>query len=1223
MALVVVGLNCGCPGFATSVLTYHNDNARTGANTHETILTLENVNTNDFGLLMKYEADGYVYAQPLYFAGLTIPGEGTHNAVFVATENNSVYAFDADSIAGADGRRLWHANLGDGIDIVTNHEFGGRYHNNVFQDMLPRVGITGTPVIDPVTGTLYVDAFTREVTQTATNYHHILHALNITNGTEQAYGPVEVNASAHGTGVGSSNGLIKFEARQHLQRPAMTLAGGVLYVAFGSAADTDPYHGWVIGYDASNLRLLTNEVFNTTPNATTAQFGSHAGEGALWMGGNGLCVDANTNLYFEVANGTFTADPAFGNGLDFGDSFLKLSTAGQQLKAADFFTPFDQAKMQADDADFGSGGALLLPDEVGSAAHPHLIVGGDKASNIYLVDRDNMGHYNSTNNQQIVEEFNAGVGRIFSTPAYFNKQLYYQGIGGVLKAYGIDKAWITPKPNSETKTSFSGFGTTPSISANGTENGIVWTIQSDGAVSHTPAILHAYNATNLAIELYNSSQLPQRDNPGNAVKMTVPTIADGKVFVGAQHALAIFGNGIFLPAPTISPSGGEFINSVAITLSEQTSGATIYFSLDGTLPTMSSLRYTGPFLVTNTVNLRVIAIKSGAVNSGVTAATFVNTAAAGGGSGLLGQFWTDANPADFNQMVLTRPALITQTNALLNSKDRSLFAGQLSNFVARWSGSLQPQYDDTYELTVITAGGVRLRVNETLLINDWIAHALPTTNRCTIKLTAQQLYNLQLESFQATVGSVELLWNTTSAKPELIPLTQLYPFTNPPPTISLVTPANDATYTANASVTIGAEARTLHNEISRVDFFANGKSLGSLRNSIYAPVYAITATGLIEGSYSLTVVVTDGSGLTTTSGPVNIYVNAASGQSYGLTMREKIPAFLNFPATFSEAIPRLLSATGLFSDLATRAPVAGLIPYRLNAPMWNDGAVASCYLAVPSDGSIITPDQQIRLRPTNSWKFPNGTVFVKNLDLTVDKTNPKVARRRLETQILVRDMNGAVYGASYKWRADNREADLLTTGLSEDLLITNATGIRTQTWYYASPSDCLTCHTPLAGYVLGVNTRQLNGSFTYPLTAKTDNQIRTLNRLGLFSPAINETQITNFAKLVALTNESASLAERVRSYFDVNCAQCHRPGGVGNFDARFDTPSAEQKIVDAPAAITLGLTNACIVAAGSPARSVLYQRLVSQIATVKMPPLGRNLVDTQAVNTIGAWINQH
>lgn len=1221
VALTAIAFLVYHQALATPVLTYHNNNARTGANTNETLLTLANVNTNSFGLLMKYDVDGYVYAQPLYVPGLAIAGHGTHNTVFVATANNSVYAFDADSHAGPDGGLLWHASLGDGIDVVTNHEFGGRYHNNVFQDMFPRVGITGTPVIDLANGTLLVDAFTREVTGSSTNFHHTIHALNITNGTEQPFGPVEVTASVPGTGIGSSHGLLEFDARQHQQRPALTLAGGVLYVAFGSAADTDVYHGWIIGFNASNLQLLPNQIFNTTPNATRARFGPHAGEGALWMSGDGLCVDENTNLFFEVANGSFTAAPSLGNGVDYGDSFMRLSTAGNRLAVVDYFTPFDQAEMQAEDADFGSGGAVLLPDEVGSTEHPHLIVGGDKASDIFLVDRDNMGHYNPSDNHQVVQEVFADTGRIFSTPAYFNFQLFYQGVGGVMKAYAISNGYINPNPASETETSFSGFGTTPSISANGTGNAIVWTIQSDGAVTHDPAILHAYNATNLAIELYNSNQLPGRDNPGNAVKMTVPTVVDGKVFVGAQYALSIFGIGDFLPLPSITPAGGNYVNSTAITLGDAEPGATIYYTLDGSTPTSQSQLYHGPFAVTRTANLRAIAIKPGSVNSRVAAADFVNTAAVGVGSGLRGQYWGNAN----SDAAFGTPATMSRTDAVINFDFGARPPGPLigpANFAARWSGSLQPRYSDSYELTVIAAGAVRLLVNGRLVINDWITRSATATNHAYLTLEEQQLYNLHLDYLPGnSSGILQLLWHRPGAEPATIPQTQLYPFTNPPPAIVTVNPANNSLFVGSASVTFGIDARTRHNQIEKVDFYANDKWFGTLNSSIYAPVYAVTATGLSVGPYALSAVATDASGLCSTSAPVHISVTAGSALSYGLTKREKIAAFLKLPFTYHGMMPPLLSETGGFSDTASRTPASGLIPYQLNAPMWSDGAVNSYYLAVPYDGGALTPDQQMRLHPTGAWKFPDGTVFIKNLDLVVDETNPNVPRRRLETQILVRDINGAVYGVSYKWRANNQDADLLTAGLSEDILITNATGIRTQTWYYASPADCLTCHTPAAGYVLGVNTRQLNGRSTYPATGVTDNQIRTLNRLGLFSPAINETRIASFSKLAALTNANAPLEDRVRSYLDANCAECHRPGGVGNYDARYDTPSDEQRIVNAPAAVTLGIADARIVMSGDTTHSVLYQRITSLVPTMKMPPVSHNLVDTRAAHVIRDWIN--
>jgi len=1201
------------PGWGAAVLTYHNDNARTGANTNETQLTLANVNPNTFGRLMNYDVDGYVYTQPLVVPGVQIPGRGTHDVVYIATEADSVYALDATSQAGPDGGILWQASLGEGINVVTNHEFGGRYHNHVLQDMLPRVGITGTPVIDPGTGTLYVVALNREVT-TTTNYYQRLHALDTATGAERPGSPVDITATYPGHGATSVNGVLTFNPRQQNQRCALTLAGGVLYIAYSSYADTDPYQGWILGYDAHTLKLIPGQVYNTEPNATVAVFGSHAGEGALWMGGNGLCVDEHSNLFYEVANGSFDADQGGG---DYGDSFMRLATTGG-ISVVDYFTPFNQAALQAADADLGSGGPVLLPDEAGSAAHPHLIVGAGKEGKAYLVDRDNMGHYNPANDQQIVESFQMNSGRIFSTPAYFNHTLYYQGIGGVMRAFSISNGWIDPTPVSSSGTSFSGFGTTPSVSANGTRDAIVWAIQTDGATRHGQAVLHAYNAANLADELYSSQQVPERDSPGMAVKMTVPTVVNGRVYVGVQGGLAVFGNGEFLPPPRATPAGGDFVNSAVVSLADEASGAGLYYTLDGAAPTAAATLYAGPFAVTNTATLRVIAIKPGAVSSRVVTADFVNTASAGHGTGLTAQFWPGVTGTD-------APATVTRTDPGVdfdwgtNAPAAGMAPG---NFTARWTGAVQAQYREPYAFTTVANGGVRLWLNGQLVINDPQPRATPATNSATLPLAAQQLYNIRLE-YTHTEGSglVKLLWSSPATPAGVPPVTQLYPISNPAPTITLVRPPDGATYAGRASLTVGAQVEAVQNTIASVDFYANDIRLGTLHDSVYAPVFALTATGLAAGAYTITAVATDGSGLASTSAPVSVTITAGSGRPYGLETNALVPAYLGLPATFNGALPTRLSGTGLFADLATRTPAAGLIPYTLNQPMWSDGAVATDFLAVPRRDGPLTPDEQMRLRTTNAWVFPAGTVFVKNLDLPVDERNPAVPPRRLETQILVRDANGAVYGMTYKWRPDNSDADWQTTGSTEDILVTNATGVRTQTWTYGSPADCLTCHTPVANYVLGVNTRQLNGNFTYPATGVTDNQIRTLNHLGMFSPAIDETSIAKYAKLTPLADTKAPLAERTRSYLDANCSQCHRPGGVANFDVRYDTALESQHLTNFPSGVSLGFTNPEIIAPGDLGRSVLFARMNTNAPTIKMPPLGRNRIDEEAVKVMAEWIN--
>ncbi|MGD0086620.1 MAG: PA14 domain-containing protein [Verrucomicrobiota bacterium] len=1200
-----------------AMLTYHYDNTRDGANTNETILTPGNVNVNSFGKLFSYTVDGQVYAEPLVMTNVTIPGQGVHDVVYVATEHDSVYAFDADSNAGTNGGLLWSTNLGISA-VMPNNDFGNRY--GPYHDLDPEMGITATPVIDPVSGTLYLDVFTHDGTNIAgaNIYHHRIHALDITTGNERPYSPVLVTATFPGRGVDSSNGVVTFNPEQQHERPALTLAGGTLFVGYGSYADTDPYHGWVLGYNATNLQFLTNYVFNTTPNATVADFGANAAEGALWMGGNGLSVDASNNLYFETANGSFSANT---NGGDYADSFMKLSTTNG-LQVADYFTPYYQASLQSADEDLGSGGPVLLPDAVGSVAHPHLIVGAGKEGKIHLVDRDNMGHYNSSSDN-IVQEVPSAIGAAFSSPAYFNHLIFYQGDYDVMKAFAITNAVITATPVSQSGDSFGYHGSTPVVSANGTNNAIAWVIEADSS----PEILRAYNAYNLSQELYNSSQNPSRDNAGTGpCKFVVPTVVNGKVYVGAEFSLSVFGTSGFLATPTISPNGGVFTNSVIVTLSDVTPGVSLYYTLNGTnTPTTNSTLYTGPFLLTNSVSLAVVAAQAGAVNSGAAIASFVNSSAIGNGTGLLGQYWTNTTSTAFTNATFNTLPTLTRTDAMVNFNWNSIGPdpriGQ-TNFTVRWTGSVQPQFNETYTFYATADDGVRLWVNGQLLVNAWVDQA-PTTYQGSITLKAQQYYNIRMDYYQNGGGAEAILaWSSPSTPQAVIPQSQLYPYTNPAPTVVLSSPTNNATYTAAASVTIGAMADAPYNPINQVAFYANGSLLGTLTNSPNAPLYTLTTTGLTAGGYALTAVATDGSGLISTSAPVNITVNTGSGLSYGLTSNGTVSPFFNMPTTYVPgSIPLLLSQTGVFSNTPSMTPTNGLIPYQPNVALWSDGALKIRYLAVPRNGGAITPDQQIAFAPTGTWTFPSGTVFVKTFELQTNQSDPN-SILRLETRLLVRDINNAVYGVTYKWRPDNSDADLLTTSSNQNIAITTPGGVVTQTWYYPSPADCLSCHTPVANYVLGVNSRQLNGNLTYPSTGNTDNQLRTLNRLGLFNPGFDEATITNFEKLSALTNLTASLQERARSYLDANCAQCHQPGGTGiTFDGRYDTPLASQNIINAAVAGNLGYDNAHVVTPEDVWRSILYDRMNTVVGTIKMPPLARNLIDTNAVAVMAAWIN--
>jgi uncharacterized repeat protein (TIGR03806 family) len=1193
-----------------AMLTYHNDNARLGANTNETTLTLGNVNTNSFGKLFTYPVDGFVYAQPLILTNVSIPGKGVHNVVYVATEHESVYAFDADNNAGANASPLWQVSfLMNGATTVPAGDVGT-------SDITPEIGITSTPVIDPVTGTIYVEAKTKE----SGNYVHRLHALDVATGLERTNfnSPVVIAATNYpGVGNGTDNdgaGHVLWNPMREHNRPALALLNGNIYIGYASHGDNTPYHGWLFAYNATNVAQQVS-VFNSTPNG---------GLGGFWQGGGGPAIDAAGNIYLLTGNGSFDATGStFNTNNNFAMSALKLSTTNG-IKVMDYFTPFNQSSLSGADSDLGSGAPIVLPDSAGSAAHPHLLVVAGKTGMIYLMDRDNMGHFNSANDSQIVQSFSGlapgGQNGNYATPAFFNNMLYFIGMNDRLRSFRMTNGTILTTPTQGSTTFGTKASSSPSISANGTNDAILWMIESEGQNPVGSAVLRAYNATNVAQEIYNSSQLASRDDPGTSVKFNVPTIANGKVYVGAQYALSVFGNGVFLATPTISPNGGTFNNSVTITLSDATPGAMIYYTMDSTVPTTNSILYTGSFVLTKSANVQAIAVKQGAVNSGVASATFLNSSSIGNGTGLRGAYWSNTPSTTFTNVGFNTAPSLVRTDAVVNfnwgagSPDPSISA---NTFIARWTGSVQPQFSETFTFYTTTDDGVRLWVNGQLLIDHWVNQS-GTEWSGSISLAAQQRYNIQMDYFEnGGSASATLSWSSPSTTKAIIPQAQLYPVTNPPPSVTLTAPANGSTYTASASATISADAAAQYNSLSKMDFYASGTFVGSV-SSI---PYTVTTTGLAAGSYALTAVATDGSGMTSTSSPVNITVNSGSGQPYGLTARAAAPAYFNMPATFAGSLPLLLSQTGVFTNTPNLAAAGSLIPYNVNAPLWSDAALKTRWFAVPNSGAPYTPDEQIAFATNGEWSFPAGTVFVKHFDLVTNEITG--FKRRLETRLLVRDSIGAVYGVTYKWRADNSDADLLTTSLNENIVITNAGGVRTQTWYYPSPGDCLTCHTPAANYVLGVKTRQFNGNFTYPSTGITDNQLRTLNRLGLFDPAIDEASIAGYSKLSALTNSSVSLEERSRSYLDANCAQCHRPGGTGpTFDARYDTPLASQNIINAILAKgDLGYDNARVVVPKDIWRSILYQHSASLDSSVKMPPLARNLVDTNGMAVLVAWIN--
>ena len=513
------------------------DKLRTGLNSNETVLTPANVNVSQFGKLFSYPIDGTADASPLYVANLSIPGKGSHNVVFVATEHDTVYAFDADGLQTTPLWQVSFINPAVGITTVPPNDTGECC------DISPEIGITGSPVIDPATNTLYVVVKTKEVSGNTTNYFHRLHALDITTGAEKLGGPIVIQASFPGTGAGSLGGVINFLSLRQNQRAALLLNNGILYIAFGAHGDQSPYHGWILGYDATTLQRVM--VYNTSPNDNGIRV-TGGGQGAgVWQSGDGLATDATGNLHFVTGNGIFDVNTG---GPDYGDSFLKLSPSGSVL---DYFTPHDQQYMNDNDIDLGSGGVLLLPDQPGP--HPHLAITAGKNGTIYLLDRDNLGHYNASNDSQIVQSivntFPNGTKFTgnFKAPVYWNGRLFFSADNDYVKSFSIVNGLMSTTPTSMSSFVINYPGATLGLSSNGNSNAILWAIQRvdldpNGGGVRGPGSLHAFDATSLGAELYNSKQASgSRDALDFTAKWSAPMVANGKVYVASLTQLTVFG----------------------------------------------------------------------------------------------------------------------------------------------------------------------------------------------------------------------------------------------------------------------------------------------------------------------------------------------------------------------------------------------------------------------------------------------------------------------------------------------------------------------------------------------------------------------------------------------------------------------------------------------------------------------------------------------------------
>jgi hypothetical protein len=500
------------------VLTYHNDNSRSGHNPYETKLTLKNVNSTQFGKLFVVNADGLVDAEPLYAPSLNVAG-ATHNVLFVASEHGTVYGFDADS-----GTTLWQ---------VTTLLAGETPSDNRGCDQVtPEIGVTSTPVIDLTMGphgTIYLIAMSKD---SSGNYHQRLHALDITTGEEEFGGPVEIAAQYPGTGANSQNGNVIFDPKQYKERAALLLLNHVVYTTWASHCDDEPYTGWVIGYNEATL--AQQYVLNVTPNGS---------EGAIWASGSGPASDSSSNIYFLDANGTFDTTlnaQGFPSSGDYGNAIVKLSIKDKKLVVADYFNMYNTVSESAADEDLGSGGAMVIPNFKDSSGTLHeLVVGAGKDANMYIADRTNMGKFNASNNNQIYQEVTGALdGSVFSAPAYDGDRIYYGAVDDNIKAFAFGaNGRLVSTPESLTNETFGYPGATPSISGNAKTNLILWATENT-----SPAVLHAYNANDLERELYNSNQASGgRDQFGNGNKFITPMIANGKVYVGTQAGVGVFG----------------------------------------------------------------------------------------------------------------------------------------------------------------------------------------------------------------------------------------------------------------------------------------------------------------------------------------------------------------------------------------------------------------------------------------------------------------------------------------------------------------------------------------------------------------------------------------------------------------------------------------------------------------------------------------------------------
>lgn len=601
-----------------TVPTWRYDNTHAGQNTHETALTPDNVNVKSFGKLFSLNVDGTVYAQPLYVPALKMKDGVEHNVLFIATENDSVYAYDADSNGGADAKPIWYASMAStahgaasGATSIPAFKYTGSY------DVAPTIGITGTPVINPATNTIYLVAQTQE----GNSFHTRLHALNIITGAEQAGSPVEVTATADGDGLGSSGGKITFDTVVENQRPALDYYNGYVYIGFAAHGDIGNWHGWLFAYNATTLKQTA--ALNLSPNDHGA---------GIWQAGAGLPIDDGLpggRMFMATGNGAISKYPPFQAGQNLSMSIFAFNIANGGLTPVDGFTSYNYTKINDGDYDQGSGGVLMVPDQQGS--HPHVLVQAGKEGRILVLDRDKLGGYEvgQDSNETALQDIpNQLAGGMWATPAYWNGNVYFWAEFDVPKLFKLNSGVMDDAPSSKGTEETNFPSPSFSVSSNGAQDGIAWAIKSDQFNTDGPAVLYAWEANDLSKPIYESDTDASRDSAGPANKFAIPVVTNGKVYVTANGEIDVYGllNGEpVTAAPKITPDGGTFAKSQSVTLASATSSAQIFYTLDGSTPTPASTPYSDPIAIDTDTTLKAIASAPGFIQSTVSTAKFTFT----------------------------------------------------------------------------------------------------------------------------------------------------------------------------------------------------------------------------------------------------------------------------------------------------------------------------------------------------------------------------------------------------------------------------------------------------------------------------------------------------------------------------------------------------------------------------------------------------------------------